>query len=247
MPVMTRRLPNTRRLFVAGAIVGAVVCLLVAPAAAHVTIDPPSVPKGSTSKLSFLVPNESATATTTKVQIVMPDVPNVIPGVSVEAKPGWKFAVVTQKLTEPIVTDDGTIDEVVRSVTWTAKTKADAIGDGEFGEFTIDADGIPDGTDELAFKAVQTYSDGTIERWVDPVTPDGPEAEHPTPILILTEPEGEATPTTAVSTTTVPDTTTTITASTQDDNARALGVIGIAVGAVALVLATGALMRKRRR
>jgi hypothetical protein len=34
--------------------------------------------------------------------------------------------------------------------------------------------------------------------------------------------------------------------SAKDNSARALGIIGIALGAVALVSATGALLRKRR-
>jgi hypothetical protein len=42
------------------------------------------------------------------------------------------------------------------------------------------------------------------------------------------------------------DATTVIASSTKDNSARALGVIGIALGAVALVFATGALIRKRR-
>ena len=36
------------------------------------------------------------------------------------------------------------------------------------------------------FKAVQTYANGDVVNWVDPVTEGGPEAEHPTPILTLT-------------------------------------------------------------
>jgi uncharacterized protein len=237
----------TRRLTVAGAIIGAMVCALAGPAVAHVSIDPPSVPKGSTAKLSFLVPNERASARTTKVQIVFPDAPNVIPGVTVEAKPGWKFDVVRQTLPDPIVTDDGTVDEVVRSITWTANNTAAGIGEDEFGEFTVDADGIPEDTDQLVFKAVQTYSDGGIDRWVDPVTPNGPEAEHPTPILELTEPAGGGevtTPTTSAPP--VSSEVTTISTSAQDDSARALGAVGVAVGAVALLAGTGALMRRRR-
>jgi len=235
-----------RRFIVAGAIVGTVVCAFAGPASAHVTIDPPSVPKGSTVKLSFEVPNESATLKTTKVQIVFPAEPAVIPGVSVLAKPGWKFNVVTTKLAKPITTDDGTIDEVVGSITWTANSPADAIGDGEFGEFTVDADGIPEDADQLVFKAVQTYSDGSVTRWVDPVTAGGPEADHPTPILKLTAPEGEAsatTPTTAAST---GGGTTVVSTSTKDNSARALGLVGMVLGAAALLFGTSALMKKRK-
>ena len=238
----------TRRFVVAGAVAGMFVCLLAGPAAAHVSIDPPSVPKGATVKLSFLVPNESTTLRTTKVQIVFPAAPNVIPGVAVEAKPGWKFTVVNQTLAQPITTDDGTIDTVIGSITWTADNTAAGIGKDEFGEFTVDADGIPENTDQLVFKAVQTYSDGSLVRWGDPVTPGGPVAEHPTPILQLTAPAGESSGSTT--TTTEPASgggTTVVSTATQDNSARALGIVGVAVGAIALLVATGAFMRKRRR
>jgi periplasmic copper chaperone A len=235
----------TRRFIVAGAIVGTVVCAFASAASAHISIDPSSVAKGSTVKLSFEVPNESTTAKTTKVQIVFPGAPDVIPGVSVLAKPGWKFDVVTTKLAKPITTDDGTIEEVVSSITWTADNAAAGIGDGEFGEFTIDADGIPEDADQLVFKAVQTYSDGTIERWVDPVTEGGPEADHPTPILKLTAPAGEATattPTTAASS----GGTTVVSTSTKDNSARALGLVGMVLGAAGLLFGTSALMKKHK-
>jgi periplasmic copper chaperone A len=220
--------------------------MLAAPATAHVTIDPPSVPKGSTVKLSFLVPNESNSLRTTKVQIVFPAAPNVIPGVSVEAKPGWNFTVVAQTLAQPITTDNGTINTVVGSITWTADNIAAGIGKGEFGEFTVDADGIPTGTDQLAFKAVQTYSDGSVVRWVDPVTPGGPTADHPTPILQLTEPAGNGATTTTTTTLVPGESSTVVSTSAQDNSARALGAVGIALGAVGLLIGTGALMRRRR-
>ena len=230
----------TRRVIL-GVAVGALVCAWAAPAAAHVTIEPSSVPQGGTATISFVVPNESSGARTDRVQIVFPPPPDAIASVSVEAMPGWHFALKTQKLTTPIQTDNGPIDDVVTSITWTANSIATAIGLDEFARFTINADGIPDKTDQLVFRAVQSYSDGKTVRWVDPVTPGGPEAEHPTPILQLTAPV-DATATTAPPAASGGSTV----ASTEDNSARALGVIAVALGAVALVVATGAFMRRRK-
>jgi len=229
-----------RRVILA-AMAGALVLAWAAPAAAHVTIEPPSVPKGGTATISFVVPNESNAARTNKVQIFFPPPPDAIATVSVETLPGWHFTIALRKLTPPIQTDEGTIDHVVSSITWTANSITTSIAQDEFAAFTINADGIPDGPDRLAFRAVQSYSDGSSVRWVDPVTPGGPEADHPTPILELTAGSGSATPTTSG-----PTTGSTTVASTEDNSARALGVIGIVVGGVALVAATGALMRRRR-
>jgi hypothetical protein len=159
----------------------------------------------------------------------------------VQALPGWHFTIKSQKLPTPIQTDDGSIDEVVNSITWTANSIATSIAQDEFAAFTVNADGIPDGPDQLVFRAVQSYSDGSTVRWVDPVTPGGPEADHPTPILQLTAGSETTTPTTSGT-----SSASTTVASTEDNSARALGVIGIIVGGVALVAATGALMRRRR-
>jgi uncharacterized protein len=236
-----------KRLAVTLALVGAIVGALAAPAAAHVTVDPPSAPQGATVKLSFLVPNEEPAARVTDVQIAFPIPPakpilNVVPG----QKPGWNVTVTTQKLTQPIVSDDGSISEVVSRIEWKAKTPADAIPPQQFGEFTVDADGLPDGETQVVFRAIQTYSNGSVVRWIDPVRAGGPTAEHPTPALELTPPAG---PSTATSTTIAPTTanrTTIVATSTEDNSARALAIVALVLGAIALILATGALMRRRR-
>jgi periplasmic copper chaperone A len=233
-----------KRILLASALVGAIVCALAAPAWAHVTVDPPSAPKGGTVKLSFLAPNEEQGTKMTELQVSFPTPPQTpIPTVTVEAKPGWTVTVTNTKLAKPITTDDGTITDVVSEVDWKAKTAADAIAPGQFGEFTIDADGLPDNEDQVVFKAIQTYANGDVVKWIDPVTASGPEAEHPTPILVLTTPSGES----ATPTTTAPTSTTAVAApSTKDNSARALAIIAIALGAVAILLATGAFMRRRK-
>ena len=180
-----------KRIVLTSGLAAAIVLALAAPAAADVTVDPSSAPKGSTTKLSFLVPNEEPTAKVTELQVAFPTPPQTpIPTVDVESKPGWNVKVTTQKLATPITTDDGTINEVVSLIDWKAKTPADGIAPEQFGEFTIDADGLPDNENEVVFKAIQTYSNGTVVKWIDPVTPGGPEAENPTPILELTNPDG---------------------------------------------------------
>jgi uncharacterized protein YcnI len=235
-----------RRILLAPALAGVIVCAMATAATAHVSIDPPSAPQGSTAKLSFLVPNEENKATITKVQIAFPTPPDApIPGVSVGQKAGWKATVRTTHLAKPITTDDGSITDIVGEIDWVATTPAAAVKPGEFGEFTIDADGLPD-QKQVVFKAVQTYSNGTVVRWIDPVTPGGSEPEHPTPILELTAPASGGTTTPTTSSVSTGDSTTILAPATKDNSARALGIIGVALGAVALVFATGALLRRRR-
>ena len=101
---------------------------------------------------------------------------------------------------------------------------------------------------QVVFRAIQIYSDGTTVRWIDPVTTNGPEAEHPTPILELTPARGgEPSLTTPTTTALAPvNGTTIVTTPLEDNSARALAFIALALGAVALILATGALLRRRR-
>jgi periplasmic copper chaperone A len=235
-----------KRILLASAMVAAIVCALAVPASAHVTVDPASAPKGGTLKLSFLAPNEEPAAKMTELRISLPTPPQApIPTVSVEAKPGWTVQVTTTKLAKPLVTDDGNITDIVSQIDWKAKTAADGIAKDQFGEFTIDADGLPDTGTQVVFKAIQTYSNGDVVSWIDPVTASGPEADHPTPILELTNPEGNATPTTSTPASSG-EAAASATTSTKDNSARALALIAVVLGAVALLFATGALMKKRR-
>ena len=50
----------------------------------------------------------------------------------------------------------------------------------------MSADPLPDGVAQLAFKAIQTYSNGDIVRWIDLPQAGQPAPEHPAPVLALT-------------------------------------------------------------
>jgi periplasmic copper chaperone A len=55
---------------------------------------------------------------------------------------------------------------------------------GQFQEFPVSAGPLP-ATDKLVFKALQTYSDGNVVRWIEEPGADGKEPEHPAPVLKL--------------------------------------------------------------
>ena len=209
------------------------------PASAHVTVHSGDATKGGAdAEIVFRVPNEESTATT-KVEIALPaNAP--IAGVYAENKPGWTAVVHSHTLTTPIKTDDGDIKTAVDTVTWTA-TGGGIPKDG-YEDSTLAAGLLPD-VDTITFKALQTYKDGDVVRWIE----TGTDAEHPAPVLSLTSqqaaPEGSATPTVAA--TTAPTATATVKAS-DDGTAKALGGAGLGVGVVALLVAVGALVRGRK-
>jgi uncharacterized protein YcnI len=223
-----------RRATAALAVAGATVLLTALPAAAHVTVQPSSVAANATDQtFAFRVPNEQDNANTVKVEIDFPT-DHPIPSALVAPVPGWTDQIQTTKLATPIHTDDGDITEVVSQIVWTGGQ----IAPGHYQDFTVDFGALPDGTDQVVFKALQTYSDGSIVRWID-VPKDGqPEPEHPAPVLHLTAAAGTATPQAAPK----PAAAST---SRSDSTARALGIAGIVVGA--LGIAAGVLMGRRGR
>jgi uncharacterized protein YcnI len=158
--------------------------LFAAPGWAHVTVEPSTATQGGDAVLSFVVPTESDSASTTKVQVFMPQ-DHPIASVSVRPHPGWQVKVATHKLTTPLASDDGQVTEAVSSVTWTSDSPRDAIAPGQYEEFEVSAGPLPD-VSSLTFKTLQTYSDGSIVRWIDPPAPAGqPEPEHPAPVVTL--------------------------------------------------------------
>lgn len=179
-------MPTTRRLATRLSLtlsLAAVPVLLVAGAAsADVTVSSPDAAQGGYAKVTFRVPNETDDTDTTKVQVFFPqDQP--LASVSIQPVPGWSFRVKTAKLAKPITSDDGQVTQAVSEVTWTADSKGTAIEPGEFQEFNVSAGPLPD-SPTMVFKALQTYSDGSVVRWID--TPTGSEEpEHPAPTLEL--------------------------------------------------------------
>jgi uncharacterized protein YcnI len=168
----------------AGTMLGVLVA--AAPASAHVTVSSADATKGGEAQITFRVPNEKDTASTTKVEVDFPD-DAPIASVAIKPVPGWTAQTETRKLDKPVTDDDGAqITEVVSKITWTAGAGA-AIGAGQFQEFVVSAGPLPE-VDSLVFKALQTYSDGDVVRWID-VPSAGVSAdqlEHPAPTLTLT-------------------------------------------------------------
>jgi uncharacterized protein YcnI len=171
------------RLLVALAVAALPLLLLAGVASAHVTVSSDGASQGGYATVTFRVPNETDDTDTTKVQVFFPP-SQPLASVSIQPVPGWSYHVRTTKLTTPISSDDGQVTEAVSEVTWTADSKATSIRPGEFQEFHVSAGPLPKAP-TMVFKALQSYGDGTIVRWIDPTPEGGPEPEHPAPTLTL--------------------------------------------------------------
>lgn len=237
---------NKRFLARAGvASVAAAALVLAVPlaASAHVRVNPDQASVGSYATLTFKVPTESATAGTVKLEVDLPtDTP--LGSVSYQPLAGWKTEVVTEKLAKPIKTDDGTVTEAPTKVIWTADAGVQ-IAPGEFQQFVISAGAMPD-TGSILLPAHQYYSDGSVVDWDQKTPASGKEPEHPAPTVYIKDapPAADGAATTASVTTT--STTEPAAASASDAVAIGLGIGGLALGAIALVLAVFAVTRRGR-
>jgi uncharacterized protein YcnI len=173
----------TWRTGLVAATVAAGTLAVAAPASAHVTVHPTEPTRGARARVDFRVPNESDTESTTELAVHFPE-ESPISSASVGKLPGWSVEVTYRTLDEPIEGGQGEqISEVVEVITWTADNEDAAIQPGEFLEFPVSLGPLPE-VEQLAFPALQTYSDGEVARWID--IPEGDaEAENPAPVLTL--------------------------------------------------------------
>jgi uncharacterized protein YcnI len=218
----------THRLAAIGLATPVAVLAFALPASAHVTVHSyDATPGGSDSVLSFRTPNEMDNATTVRLQVVLPTNTPLL-GVLVEPLPGWNFSVKNVTLDKPVQTDDGPITSAVSEVTWSGGH----IPVGGYQDFDIDVSSLPNVT-SLTFKALQTYSNGKVVRWIETAPKGAPEPDYPAPTLKLSP----ATPSYApFAVTGLP--------SSSNNTDRALAIAGLAVAAISLVVAGFALLRR---
>jgi uncharacterized protein YcnI len=237
--------PHTLRRGAAVAALSTGLALLagVAPASAHVRVSPDSAAPGTYSKLTFRVPDELPDASTVKLEIAFPaDQP--IASVSVRPLPGWTVSTQKRTLAAPLTTDDGEITSAVSRVVWSGGK----IEPGQFQEFDVSVR-VPDKGDTMVFKALQTYDNGEVVRWIDPpAAGGGAEPEHPAPVLKLVK-TGAATATASeapASGAPAPEAASASAAGGDDGTARALGWAALALALLAAAVAVVTRIRPAR-
>jgi periplasmic copper chaperone A len=215
-----------------------------ATAYAHVTVQPSTGPSGGLARLDVLVPNERSDAGTVKVDVQMP--PGVI-SASYAPAPGWSVKVARDKLDQPIQTEDGfQVDEQISQITWTGHGPQGVIPPGAFQQFGLSVK-LPSGQpgDVVTFKALQTYDDGEVVRWI------GPEgSDNPSPAVTLTAAaaeEGHGAPSSSARS---EQTAATAPASTAAESSGGgsdtLAIVALAVGGLGLAAGIAGLVAARR-
>jgi periplasmic copper chaperone A len=218
--------------------------VLVPLASGHAELTPEKSPAGSFKKFVLSVENEQADASTVKVVVRFPE---SVPTATFTQAPGWTRTVETLLLDTSTTGPDGeTIDKRIVTVTWEGG-EISPEETGEFG-FRFQVPEQPGAT--IFFPTVQTYSDGTVVRWIGP-----PGSDEPAPGVRITQATGGGGGTTTVETesvpvetttvattvTTAPETTTTaapVPTSSEDDGGSSLPLI---LGLLALIAALAGL------
>lgn len=169
--------------------VGAASLLLAGPAFAHVGVEPRGdAARGGYATVDVKVPNERDNASTVKLEIVLPT-EHPLASVQPQPVPGWKVEVTKSKLAKPLTVHGKQITEAVSKVTWTAD--GSKIGPGQFQQFPLSLGRLPENTDQLVFKALQTYDNKEVVRWIEVAEKGGPEPEAPAPVLALSAPKAD--------------------------------------------------------
>jgi uncharacterized protein YcnI len=213
------------------------VAFLAGPASAHVTLHSYDAVQGaSDAVVQIRVPNEESAATTTALEIDFPAATPLI-GLYVEPTPGWQFQVTNSNLTKPVVTDDGTITSYVSKVVWSGGN----IPVGGYQDFNVDVSSMPMAP-SIEVKALQTYSNGDIVRWIEETGPNGQEPDHPAPTLTL------AAPTSSSSSAAAPSASSSaspaVAASSKSSSSNGLSIAALVVAAVALLAAAFSMWRR---
>ena len=212
----------------------AVLALAVpASAGAHVTLQPSEAAAGDFTVLDVRVPNETDDAATTKVDVQFPD---GFVFASYQPVAGWSVKVRMEKLAKPVTSHGEEITEQVAQMTWTAASDKVGVQPGQFQDFPISVQIPGEAGEALTFKALQTYDDGEVVRWIG-----APDSEKPAPQVTVTAGSGEhgarrgglGAPTESHD-------------SDSDSASKGLGIAALIVGALGLLAGGAALIRSRR-
>ncbi|MEV4612191.1 YcnI family protein [Kitasatospora sp. NPDC049258] len=245
-----RSLP-ARRIAGIAAVAASTVLALAAPAFAHVTVQPGSVPQGGYSAVAFRVPNENDNAATVKLEVSLP-MDHPMASVRTEPVPGWTATLEKSKLDKPLKSHGQDINEAVSKITWTAN-EGTKLGPGQFLDFRVSLGALPADTDKLTFKALQTYDNGDVVRWIEEAKDGQPEPAKPAPVLTLTpaaKPAAGSTASPAAADHHAGDAAGgdqaagKAGAASDDSTARTLGVVGIVVGVIGAALGVAGLRRR---
>ena len=209
------------------------VSLGAVPAFAHAEISPDTAAAGTDQAFTLTLENESSTAGTVQVALYFPDGQEI----AVLAVPDvgeWTGAPQGGAGGGP-----GALGDPAPGITW-QRASGSPNEDPEL-SFTLR---LPSRAGSIQMSVLQTYSDGRVDRWIEPWPAGQPEPERPGPRVTLTAATSSTSGATPSSTTKAPATTTTAAPASDAKSSNRVLLIG---GAAAVGIAIGLVVALRRR
>lgn len=162
--------------------------LAAMPAAqAHIALDQPEAPAGSSYRAAFKVGHGCDGAATTQIAITLPE--GLLRGAKPSPKPGWTLTLERRPLKTPYDSHGKPVTDELAVVTWTANTAADHLPDAWYDEFVLRLS-LPAEPGELAFKVRQVCTQGEWH-WAELPSAANPRPRAPA-VRLLVQPRSAA-------------------------------------------------------
>ena len=161
---------------------------LAGAAQAHITLDQPEAPAGSSYRAVFKVGHGCEGGAATKEIVIT--LPEGLGGAKPMPKPGWTLTTKRRPLKAPYESHGKPVTDELAEVRWTANGEADALPDAWYDEFILRTT-LPASPGELAFAVRQVCTQGEWN-WAELPTAANPKPRAPAVRLKLTPARVEA-------------------------------------------------------
>ena len=126
---------------------------------AHVVLDAPAAPAGTSYRASFRVSHGCDGSPTTAIQVFLPA---GFQGAKPMPKPGWTLSIRQAKLAKPYISHGKTVTDDVIEIAWTANQRDNWLSNDWFEEFVLRGN-LPAAAGPMWFRVLQTCEKGSID------------------------------------------------------------------------------------
>lgn len=156
---------------------------LTCAAHAHITLDQPEAPAGSSYRAAFKVGHGCEGGAATKEIVVT--LPEGLRGAKPMPHPGWTLTTTRRPLKTPVESHGKAITDELAEVRWTARSEADHLRDDWYDEFVLRLS-LPAEPRALWFKVRQVCTQGEWN-WAD-IPADGQPAPRAPAVKLVVQP-----------------------------------------------------------
>ena len=156
-------------------VITALLCTLAGAAQAHITLDEPEAPAGSSYRATFKVGHGCEGGAATKEIVIT--LPEGLRGAKPMPKPGWTLTTQRRALKTPYDSHGKPVTDELAEARWTANSEADQLPDAWYDEFVLRVS-LPADAGELWFPVRQVCTRGEWH-WAELPTAANPRPRAP--------------------------------------------------------------------